>query len=190
MTNRRTRGSGKSRQVDWTGINQDVVVFGAGATASTNLWTPVTEARKATVTRIRGNINPTMSGSIMDADQGPHQMEIFCGIQVVNRAQGVTGTERSPAFEDDLEGSEWLYLQSWLYSWEVLEEHSPPTAIGSMVVTGGDALTGAYNTQVDVKSQRIIDLSQDELLVTFAAAGSTSTFFANMHVYLRLLLKY
>lgn len=55
---------------------------------------------------------------------------------------------------------------------------------------GGDILTGAYDPRVDIKAQRIIDLSQDELLVSFSLteASGSDDFVCSAH--LRLLLKY
>ncbi len=186
VNRRRSYARSPKRLTDWSGVISDPTVAGAGVVTSTNLWTPVTEMEHATVTRIRGTINPVMQNELEDAGSGFHSMEVFAGIQVVNRAQGAVGVARDPGINDDMEGGEWLWLRSWLFAWEV-DSGAPPAWI---VPAGGDVLTGAYDPYVDVKAQRKIDLSQDELLFTLSAIGSTANFVAKVHIALRVLMKF
>jgi len=83
---------------------------------------------------------------------------------------------------DDLEGGEWLYLRQHTARWR------ETVTFSGFEITGGDILTG-MDTNVDVKAQRIIDLSQDELLVSFSLAAPASVF-VGVDIFLRLLLKY
>ncbi len=179
------RPAGDKRQLDWSGIVDDVLVLGTGVVNSTNLWTPVTEMETATVTRIRGVVNPALGADITQAE-GSYDFELFGGIQVVNRAAGAVGTARDPSLNDDMEGREWLWLRMWTLSWVVQGAIAPTVT----VVDGGDVLTGAYDPYVDVKAQRKLDLSQDELLLSFAGQGTPTTLSCLVHVQMRLLLKY
>jgi len=188
-TRKRTFRRTPGRTLDWTGIIQDTIVLGAGVPTHTNLWTPVMEMEHATVTRIRGQIVPAMGADIQASSLGTHQFEVFGGIQVVNRAAGGLGIPRDPGLNDDQEGGEWLWKRSWTFHWTTVRENTHGDGY-FMIVNGGDVLTGAFDPYVDVKAQRKLDLSQDELLVSFSALGTDNTDGAQMHVDLRMLLKF
>jgi len=53
----RSRVNRGGRHVDWSGINQGITLSSVASLQHVNLWQPVTELERATVTRIRGNIN-------------------------------------------------------------------------------------------------------------------------------------
>lgn len=179
----RRRGNTDGRHVDWSGINEQVTLSAVAPLVHMNLWQPVVELERATVTRIRGCINFEIAPEQLT---GSHVAIVSVGVQVVNRAQGTSGTARDPSNVDDLEGGEWLYLRQHVAAWTITGSvGTPPDAF---IANGGDILSG-YNADVDIKAQRIIDLSQDELLLSFAISVTGSdTVTARAHM--RLLLKY
>jgi len=178
MGRRRTFQRSK-RNVDWTGVDEVSTVGSVSQLIHQNIWTPVFELERATVTRIRGTIGYGV-GLPETASQG-YGIEVSVGIQVVNRAQGITGTARDPSNLDDLEGGEWLYLRQHTADIQV-------NAANQIFIATGDLMTGV-DVDVDVKAQRVIDLSQDELLLSIAYTG-TALATVTVRSYLRLLLKY
>ncbi len=181
----RRRNQAPRRMTDWTGNKEQVDIDSVSPLAHINLWTPVSEQEKVTVTRIRGEIHIHMSEFPLET--GDKAFRVYAGIQVVNRAQNIVGNPRSPAVNDDLEGGEWLWLRSWSAAWTVTgAAASPPDWF---IPLGGGLLTGANNETVDVKAQRIIDTSQDEVILTLAYEGSGDPV-VTVDTYLRLLMKW
>jgi len=177
---RSRRGNSDGRHVDWSGINESISLSSVANLQHVNLWQPVVELERATVTRIRGCINMDI---IPVGSVASFQCKVSVGIQVVNRAQGTSGVARDPALVDDLEGGEWLYLRQHTARWR------ETGIVDGFEITGGDILTGGLVTDVDVKAQRIIDLSQDELLVSFSLQAAAGVI-VGVDTHMRLLLKY
>ena len=121
------------------------------------------EDKHATVTRIRGQIHVSLV-SAFDGTVGLKTANLALGIQVVNLAQNVAGSERNPAQADDLEGGEWMWLRHYSATWRVTSGVDTPP--DWFIPVGGDVLLGGQPPDVDVKAQRKIDLSQDEVMLS------------------------
>lgn len=184
MAHRRTRVA--RRPTDWTGHLSHTNVAADNITGSVYLHQATLAADNATITRIRGSIQLAPSdGTIASSLDGvgsyyrPH-----IGIQVVNRRAGATGTARNPALEDDMEGGEWLWLHCWHYGWRITS--GTDNLPDGLIQSPWDVNT----VLVDIKAQRKMDLSQDELLLTYNADGNLSTNVGVMNVCLRMLWKH
>ena len=158
----------RRRTLDWTGFIQGGIVT-QGTQLDFTLHGTIVEAEKSTLTRIRGEIQLCM----LQADVGvigESDVDLFMGIQVVNRVKNLPGVPRSPLLVDDMEGGEWLWLRRAKACWFTTSGTGVPA--NATVVTGGDIMTGAYDPTVDVKAQRVLNLAQDDLILSFAVGGA------------------
>lgn len=185
MTNRRRRAPARKRTTDWTGIIDETLLLGNQTQVNLQLWTPVTLFQEATITRIRGQIGLCCNG-LIDVSTQQHEYKLFMGIQVVNRAKGAPGVARSPFNVDDMEGSEWLWLHSAYACYDSSSgtEVPPDSHIQQGFLASGEPVT------VDVKAQRKMDLSQDELLLSLVLVGTPTTIDMRIFSSLRMLMKY
>ncbi len=151
----------------------------------------VAEAETVTIMRIVGSVTFAPDAAEVDslpASPGAIDSKIECGIQIVNRVAGGTGTARNPGISDDREGKEWMWRRLYRRSYVVTRSvDNPPDWWIPMHETGEDSST------VDIKVKRRIDLSQDELVFSHLhsariATGNLAALEYFGHIDLRILL--
>lgn len=165
----RRRSTAPRRHTDWSGIHINEEVTVAQSVLQVPIWTPVAEDKKATVVRIVGDLHIIPSTDQMQ-NPGAFAFNVFAGIQVINRAQGVAGNPRLPQQPDDLEGGEWLWLRSYCFRWV------NQGVTGDVRMHGASPdMFGGNGSHLDIRVKRKLDLSQDELQLTVQGNGTFLT---------------
>ncbi len=177
---------------DWVnGTITQAVIGSAGAQLNINLWSPTTLGVRTTIMRIVGEIHVGSDPDDFSSDTsgGGHiDNTLYAGIQVVNRVIGSGGVARDPANADDREGREWMWLKSWRNAYIIKDgTQEPPDWFMPFSDVGGQM------AHVDIRVKRIIDRSQDELLLSFMqvnrlASGTCATDTWAISANLRMLL--
>ena len=182
MTGRKRRPAGSRRRMtDWQpGQIAHLSLLGDGAQQNTPLWSSTTGGDTATLVRIVGQVHVMPQIELAEAIAEGY---LYAGVSIVPRVQGAVGVAADPSAIDDREVS-WMWLNSWAHRHVVTTnlEALPDWFIPS-TNTGGD------NPQVDIKVKRKIDLSNDEVVLSFKAISRFGgNFLWSVQVSLRILI--
>lgn len=162
FTRRQSRRTAR-RGTDWhnAAITSGSVNLVANVQSNFNLWSPSTLDEDATVVRIVGTIYAAALVPV-DVTSITYLDTLNMGIQVVNRAKNVTGSERSPGLADDREGGEWMWMGQKFHASTITDGTQTP-ANAWMDHQGGEG----YNPYIDIRVKRKFDKSQDEILLSY-----------------------
>ncbi len=170
----RRRFTRSTRTLAWRNGSRNVridLTAGVGAPGvqvNSTLLTPITQGEHITLTRVVGtcHVVPDFT-DVTNHAEGATIIAVNVGIQVVNRAAGAVGTARSPATADDREGREWIWMMTYLLGWTV----TPSAGVPAGVYIPMHVEKGVNPAAVDIRVQRKIDDSQDELVFSAQATA-------------------
>ncbi len=164
-TARQRRGKVR-RTVSWANadLTQQSATLLNGIQTNTPLFAPSSTNEKMTVVRIVGTI--FVAADPTDLAVGLNTSTLHMGIQVVNRAQGISGIARDPSNGDDREAHEWMWLGQAFHVGLVTTDVGVPP---DWYIPTHEV--GSYNPYIDIKVKRVLKENQDELILSLKPIG-------------------